>query len=68
MNEEQLSLALMLFKKNKISIGKAREIAGIDIYEFQKECKKHQIPIINYSLKEIEAELNMIQRQDASNS
>lgn len=59
--EIQLGFALFLFRQGKISIGKAAQIARLDIYEFMKECSKQQIPIINLTEEDIQKEWNELQ-------
>lgn len=54
--EIQLSLALILFKQGKVSISKAANIAGLDLYEFMKECKRNEIPVINISEEDLASE------------
>jgi len=55
-----LSHALILFKEGKISIGLAKDLAGIHIYDFMQICGKHGIPVINYSAEELESEIEAI--------
>jgi len=61
--EIQLSLALILFKQSKISISKAASIAGLDLYEFMKECKKNEIPVINMSVEELDSEWTNLKKE-----
>lgn len=56
-NEFKLNNALILYKQGKISISRASELAGLDIYEFMYECKKNEIPIIDYSENDFKDEL-----------
>ena len=58
--ELQVSLALLLFKQSKISIGKASNIAGMDLYEFIKEYKKNEIPVISTTVDELNDEWESI--------
>lgn len=58
--EIQLSLALILFKQGKVSINKASSIAGLDLYEFMRECKRNEIPVINISGEDLAEELNSL--------
>jgi predicted HTH domain antitoxin len=43
----KLSYALMLFKIGKVSIAKAADLAGLSLYAFMSECKKHQISVMD---------------------
>ena len=61
--ELQLSLALILFKQSKVSITKAANIAGRDWYEFMKECKRNEIPVINISVEEQNEEWNNLKKE-----
>ena len=60
--ELQLSL-LILFKQSKVSITKAANIAGMDLYEFMKECKRNEIPVINISVEEQNEEWNNLKKE-----
>ncbi|EIJ34164.1 UPF0175 family protein [Thiothrix nivea] len=53
----KLYAALALFQSGKLSAGAATELAGIDRYSFMAECKKHNIPTINYAPDDLDAEL-----------
>lgn len=53
----KLYAALALFQAGKLSAGAATELAGIDRYSFMAECKKHNIPTINYTPDDLDAEL-----------
>ena len=53
----KLFTALMMYRSEQVSAGAACEIAEIDRFTFQEECKKYNIPQIKYSYEEIEDEL-----------
>jgi predicted HTH domain antitoxin len=53
----KLYTALMMFYNGKVSAGAACEIAEIDRFVFIEECKKNKIPIINYSIDDIQKEI-----------
>lgn len=55
--EVRLMAALKMFELGKLSCGKAAQLAGIPRVEFFEMCGRHQVPIMNYSADEIEAEL-----------
>lgn len=55
--ELRLSYALRLFQHAEVSISKASELAGLDIYAFMDACKQEQIPVIDISEKELMDEL-----------
>ena len=46
----KLSYALMLFKMGKVSVAKAADLAGLNLYAFMHECKKHQISVMDESI------------------
>ncbi len=54
--------ALMLFKKSALSIGKASELAGVDIHEFMAACRANDIPVIDYSETELAEELRAFKK------
>lgn len=51
--ELKLELALTLFQQYKLSFGKARELAGMSVIEFQREMGKRKIPI-HYDVADFE--------------
>lgn len=62
MSEAQLKLeiAIMLFQQDKISIGKARRLAGINLLEFQHEIARRGI-CIHYDVEEFEEDIKTLQ-------
>jgi len=55
--EMRLSYALRLYKASKITLSKAAELAGIDLYDFMNICKNEQIPVIDINKEELLEEL-----------
>jgi predicted HTH domain antitoxin len=53
----RLHIAMHLFKKYKLSFGKAAEIAGVSRDEFLFELDKNEIDFISYDPAELESEL-----------
>lgn len=53
----RLMAALKMFELGKLSSGKAAQLAGISRVEFFEMCGRYQVPIVNYSAEELEAEL-----------
>lgn len=49
-------LALVLYQQNKISFGKARELAGLNVWAFQQLLGERNIPI-NYYIDDLEDDL-----------
>ena len=58
--EEKLKHALDLYRKGKVSFGKAAEIAGVNIWEFIDLAHKENIQL-HYSLTDAEEEIRQIQ-------
>ncbi len=52
----KLYTALLMFQEGQISAGAACELAEVDRYTFISACKKHNIPIVNYDIQEIETD------------
>jgi predicted HTH domain antitoxin len=59
----KLFTALMLVKQGKISVSKAAELAEITIYDFLKQCKENDIPVVDYSKEELKEEFENIKRE-----
>jgi predicted HTH domain antitoxin len=53
----KLYAALAMFRAGKLSAGAAAEFAEIDRFSFAEECRKHQIPLIDYPPEDLRAEL-----------
>ncbi|MCA9874008.1 MAG: UPF0175 family protein [Anaerolineales bacterium] len=45
LEEMRLELALTLFQQGKLSFGKAREMAGLTVWEFQLLLGQRKIPV-----------------------
>lgn len=54
----RLTYALWLFKAELVTIAKAAQIAGLDIFDFMAACKDNRIPVIAIDRAELLAELN----------
>ena len=54
---------MMLVKQGKISVSKGAEFAEMSIYDFLKECKENDIPVIDYSKEELKQEFEKIKRE-----
>ena len=55
--EVRASYALWLYQRERVTLGRAAEIAGVSLYDFMGLCKSNQIPVINLSRDELLAEL-----------
>jgi predicted HTH domain antitoxin len=54
----RLTYALWLFKAELVTIAKAAQIAGLDIFDFMAACKDNRIPVIAIDRAELLADLN----------
>ncbi|MBK8754229.1 MAG: UPF0175 family protein [Candidatus Competibacteraceae bacterium] len=55
--EMRVSYSLSLFKSERVTLSKAAELAGMNIYDFMKTCKENQIPVIDITKEELLQEL-----------
>ena len=60
-DELKLEIAIMLFKQDKISIGKARHLAGMNLLQFQHELNLREI-CVHYDLEELEEDTQTLQK------
>jgi predicted HTH domain antitoxin len=56
----KLMLAMMLYQKEKLTLGKAIELSGISRYEFEKSLLEYKIPFQDQSLDDINADVSKI--------
>jgi predicted HTH domain antitoxin len=63
--EKQFKLftALMLVKQGRISVSKGAELSELTIYDFLRECKQNEIPVIDYSKEELKEEFENIKKE-----
>jgi len=59
-NESKIALAMELFKRRMLSVGKASELADISLAEFMELLCKNHIPIVDYTDEELKEELSPI--------
>lgn len=57
-----LYAALLMFRSGELSAGAAAEFAGVDRFTFAAECKRHDIPLINYDPDDLQSELDTLRR------
>jgi len=50
-------VAAKLYETGRISSGRAADLAGIDRSEFLNTLGRYRIPVLNYSLEELEQEI-----------
>jgi predicted HTH domain antitoxin len=60
--EMRMTYALALFKDARVTLAKAAEVAGVNIYEFIAVCKVQRIPVIDISRDELVEEMQSIGR------
>jgi predicted HTH domain antitoxin len=53
----RLSYSLWLFKNARVTLAKAAELAGLDIYDFMSACKQNEVAVIDISKEELLEEL-----------
>lgn len=57
--ELKLEIAIMLFQKERISIGKARHLAGMHLIEFQREIASRGI-CIHYDVEDFQEDIKTL--------
>ena len=55
--EVRNAYALWLYQKQKVTLAKAAELAGANLYDFMSLCKTNNIPVINITRDELLKEL-----------
>ncbi|WP_434782204.1 UPF0175 family protein [Ferrovum myxofaciens] len=55
--EVRTSYALWLYQRERVTLVKAAELAGANLYDFMSICKTNQIPVINITRDELLEEL-----------
>ncbi|WP_017716259.1 UPF0175 family protein [Kamptonema formosum] len=60
-SEFMLEIAILLFQKDKISIGKASHLAGMNLIEFQREIASRGI-CIHYDVEEFQEDLKTLRK------
>ena len=55
--EVRTSYALWLYQRERVTLVKASELAGVNLYDFMSICKTNQIPIIDITRDELLEEL-----------
>lgn len=49
----KLSLAIQMYLKQKVTIGKAAQIAGMSRFEFENKLSENKIPISNLDIEDV---------------
>jgi predicted HTH domain antitoxin len=55
--EVRISYALWLYQQTRVTLSKAAQLAGLDIYDFMSVCKANQVPTIDISPEDLAQEL-----------
>jgi predicted HTH domain antitoxin len=55
--EVRTSYALWLYQRERVTLVKAAEVAGVSLYDFMGICKSNQIPVIDITREELLEEL-----------
>ncbi|MGD9561415.1 MAG: UPF0175 family protein [Pyrinomonadaceae bacterium] len=58
-DEAQTLLAIKLYETDRLSLGKAAELAGYSVRAFLEVLEHHQIPVIKYSPEELRKEIRL---------
>lgn len=61
--ELRVSYALWLFQRERVTLSKAAEVAGLSLYEFMGMCKSNRVPVIDMSRDELMAELDGLKKE-----
>lgn len=59
----KIEIAIRLYQKDILGFGKARELAGLNKWQFQEILAKENIPL-NYDLEELERDLETLRSLD----
>lgn len=57
-SEVRASYALWLYQRERVTLVKAAELAGVGLFEFMQICKANQTPVIDLTRDELLAELS----------
>lgn len=52
------SYALWLYQQERVTLAKAAELAGMDLYDFMQTCKDNHLPVIDQSRTDLVEELS----------
>ena len=56
----KITLAIQLFKLQKLTIGKATQLSGLSRFEFEKELSKNKISISSLNEKDILSDIEKL--------
>ncbi|MEC4749898.1 UPF0175 family protein [Methylomicrobium sp. Wu6] len=52
----RFSYSLCLFKNSRVTLAKAAELMGLNIYDFMAACKQNEVAVIDISKEELQEE------------
>jgi predicted HTH domain antitoxin len=58
----KLYAALLMFAAGELSAGAAAELGEVDRFTFVEACRKHAIPVVDYSPEDLRAEVESLRR------
>lgn len=58
----KLYAALLMFAAGELSAGAAAELAEVDRFTFAEACRKHAIPVVDYSPEDLSAAVESLRR------
>lgn len=56
--EVRTSYALWLYQRERVTLAKASELAGVNLYDFMIICKANRIPVIDITRDELLEDLS----------
>jgi len=59
--EIRLILAIKYYQKEKLTIGKASQLAGLSLYEFENVLTENNIPISNLTFEDVINDVKKLQ-------
>ncbi|MFQ5686049.1 MAG: UPF0175 family protein [Candidatus Scalindua sp.] len=60
-NDIKIELAVHLYETRRLSIGKAKSLAGVSLWEFQNILASRKIPV-NYDIEDYKEDINTLKR------
>lgn len=57
----QASIAMMLFKDGKLTIGKATQLSGLTRFEFEKLLAKNKVPVSEPTINQVLGDVEKLQ-------
>ena len=59
----KLSLAIRLYNLQKLTIGKAAQLAGLSRFEFETVLSENQVPISNLTIHDVDKDLEKLNEE-----